>query len=169
MEEKKIITEEDKDEIKGWFDAAPKQTFETLTEFIRHVMNDYEHDYGTVCHAIGACCVATAWACNEMEGARGGITGFQAGFVMWDFIRHWMYESNKCGMKLVDYDNLLYPQYESYFDKTIPTRVWESVQEEAKRRCDEVYRGKGRCADAVFDHWESIANGEVPFGMTVEG
>ena len=58
-------------------------------------------DYGTVCHAIALSAVATAWAANKT--AQGGITGFQAGAVMWEFIKNWSYSSNKTGMRLVDY------------------------------------------------------------------
>ena len=36
-------------------------------------------DYGTVCHAIALSAVART--------AQGGITGFQAGAVMWEFIK----------------------------------------------------------------------------------
>ena len=168
MNEKKIITEEnDRAEIDSWFKQAGEQTFETLPEFIRHVMNDYEHDYGTVCHAIAACSVATAWACDRMEGARGGITGFQAGFVMWGFIRHWEYTGNKCGLKIIDYDKLLFPQYESYFQKTISPDVWRAVQKEAKQKYDDVCARGGGCSDAVFKHWKRIADGNLPFGLKV--
>ena len=30
---------------------------------------------------------------------------------MWDFIIDWMYTSNQCGLRIVDYDDMLYPQY----------------------------------------------------------
>ena len=94
---------------KEWFKQAKKQTIETLPEFMNHIMNDYCHDYGTVCHAVAACAMAAVYAANHHPS--GGITGFQAGFVMWDIIRQTNYPSNKCGMKLIDYDNMLYPQY----------------------------------------------------------
>ena len=164
MEEKIAITEEDKEELKGWFEQAYHQTFDTLPAFIQHVMNDYSHDYGTICHAIGACCIATAWACNSMDGARGGITGFQAGCIMWDFVRHWRYRSNKCGLRIMDYDNLLFPQYAHYFEKTIPSEVWECLQEEAKKMMED----STFTSDEVYHHWESITEGNIPFGFTVE-
>lgn len=164
-EEKKVVTEENnRADIEEWFAAAPKQTFETLPAFIKHVMDDYYHDYGTVCHAISACAVATAWACDNMEGAYGGITGFQAGFVMWGFVRHWSKTSNKCGLKLVDYDDFLYPQYEYKHDKTISADVWERIQEQAKQNLVE----RNYADNRVIEHWESIVDGKVPFGYRVE-
>lgn len=62
----------------------------------------------------------------------GGITGFQAGCIMWEFIRKWYFSSNKCGLKIVDYDNLLYPQKESSFDRVLSKDIWENVQNQAK-------------------------------------
>lgn len=153
-----------------WYADAKTQTFETLPEFIRHVMNDYIHDYGTIVHAIGACCVATAWACNEMPGAQGGITGFQASCVMWDFIRHWMYPGNKCGMRLIDYDDMLFPQYEYKFQKTISKETFENLQKEAAERIKKAEESDTtfRPHPDVLAHWKSIANGRAPFGYIVD-
>ena len=146
-----------------WFAEAAKQTPETLMEFFNHVMNDYAHDYGTICHAVAACAIAAAWAANKADGAQGGITGFQAGFVMWDFIKRWEYTNNKSGMRIVDFDNMLYPQFEHKFDKTISKRVWESLQEQAKANL----LARDYAADGVRRHWQSIVDGHVPFGYTV--
>lgn len=162
---RKILDEaEDRQEIDQWYAAAKQQTFATLPDFIKHVMDDYVHDYGTVVHAITACAVATAWACNEMEGARGGITGFQASFVMWGFVKHWEKENNKCGLKLLDYDDFLFPQYEYKFEKTIPPTYWAAIQKEARRLLDE----KSFASPYVREHWLSIANGKLPFGFELE-
>ena len=159
---KQLINEEMHLE-KQWFEDASKQTPDTLMEFINHVMNDYLHDYGTMCHAIAACAVAAAWAANNCEGSRGGITGFQAGFVMWDFIRHWIYRYNKCGLRMIDFDNMLYPQNEYKFDKTITKNIWEVLQKQATEKlkdCD-------HCHDDVVQHWRSIVCGHVPFNYRV--
>lgn len=160
--DKKVISEEMRLE-KEWFEEAKKQTPKTLTAFIDRVMNDYIHDYGTVCHAISACALAAAYAANETEGARGGITGFQAGFVLWDFIRQWNFPYNKCGLKIIDYDNMLYPQYDYRFDKIIPEDVWKLLQKEAKKNLET----KETASEDVVEHWKSIVDGKVPYGYTV--
>lgn len=116
-----IITEKNVEIIEQWYKDASSQTLETLPQFMNHVLNDYRHDYGTICKAIGACAIAAAWAANASP--QGGITGFQAGAVMWEFIRNWNYRRNKCGLKIVDIDDMLYPQYGAKFDKTITKRV----------------------------------------------
>jgi hypothetical protein len=159
--EKLKITEE-MNVHKEWYAQASKQTLETLPEFLRHLMEDYGHDYGTIVHALAAGSIATAWAMNGAP--HGGITGFQAGAVMWQFIRGWNYEENKTGMKLINYDKMLYPQYDHMFAKTIKQSTWENIQKEAKKfleREDYVHPN-------VRQHWKSIVAGVVPFGYTIE-
>ena len=146
-----------------WFEQAKKQTLETIPEFVRHIMNDYVHDYGTVCHAVSACAVAAAWAANEEP--QGGITGFQAGFVMWDFVKQWSFSNNKTGLRILDYDNLLYPQYGYKFDKTISTNTWEAIRAQAKVYLDEK---KEYVHQNVEAHWRSIVDGVVPHGFVVK-
>lgn len=129
-----VITEEMKLH-EEWFDEARKQTVDTLTEFVRHLAEDYKHDYGTICHAIGAAGLAAMYAVENSP--QGGITGFQAGFCMWDIIRNWSYKNNKCGLRIFDYDKLLYPQYVDDFC-VISKNVLENLQKEAKHRIDEL-------------------------------
>ena len=161
----KIAITEEMPIEKEWREQARQQTLETLPEFIRHLMNDYQHDYGTVCYAIGACAAAAAWAANLEPG--GGITGFQAGFVMWEFIRPWMFSNNECGMRLIDYDDMLYPQYEDKFvGRTISSDTWAALQKKANENLDK--KGKLGAHPLVIAHWKSIADGKVPFGYTVK-
>ena len=150
---------------KIWFKEATEQTIETLPQFINHIMNDYKHDYGTICHAIAACSLAAAWAANQHE--QGGITGFQAGFVMWDFIKEWMYSGNQSGLRIVDYDDMLYPQYENKFDKVISKGTFEAIQKVAQERLDQVKQGREVHPD-VIKHWKSIVAGNVPFGYKIK-
>lgn len=147
---------------KEWFEQARKQTVETLPKFIRHIMCDYKHDYGTVCHAVAACALAGMWAADNTE--QGGITGFQSGFVMWDIVKQMCYTGNKCGLKITNYDDFLYPQYEEKFDRKISKRIWESLQKEAEYQLKE----RAKAHPTVKQHWQSIVDGHVPFGFKVE-
>lgn len=154
---------------KIWFEEAKEQTIETLPKFINHVMNDYGHNYGTICHAIAACSLAAAWAANKHE--QGYITGFQARFVMWDFIKEWMYSSNQSGLRIVDYDDMLYPQYEYKFDKVISNETFESIQKAAKELLDEhksTPEDQRYVHPDVIKHWKSIVDGNVPFGYKIK-
>lgn len=152
------ITEEQKVH-EQWYEEAKKQTTTTLPDFINHLMNDYEHDYGTCCHAIAAGAIATSWAMNGVL----NITGFQAGAVMWEYIQHWQYTSNKTGLKMIDYDYLLYPQYESHFDKQISAKKFELLQKEAK-----FLLSNPGGVEKVRAHWQSIVDGVIPFGYTIK-
>lgn len=157
----RIRLDEERDEAtwKQWFVDAKDQTLDTLPEFMRHITRDYRHDYGTVCHALAACAVAATWAAEKGQ----GITGFQAGFIFWDFYRHWMQEDGPA--RMLKYEDMLYPQYERRF-RTIGAETWEWLQAEAATKLAE--------ADSEFvhpnvlTHWQSIVDGNVPFGYLVE-
>ena len=166
------------------------EDFDKLVEFLKDVRDNYNYDYGVAPRAIAQATVATAWYFAYVF----GITGFQAGFVMWDFIRDWQYRDNECGLKIVDYDLMLYPQYEYKFtEKTISEWQWEALQEKAKKELDRInetvdsynksqaegmedfINKEGRdwvdtdfCNVRVLNHWKSIVNGIVPFGYRVE-
>lgn len=154
----KAITEEMHLE-KGWYKEAEEQTTDTLNSFINHIMNDYEHDYGTMCHALSACAVATIYACNEQC----GITMFQASMVMWGIVRQLLYPNNKCGLRMIDFDDMLYPQYDDKFDKTINSYTFNALQNEAKELLE-----KGSAHPLVTAHWQSIVDGVVPFGYKIK-
>ena len=157
--EKQAITEEMHPE-KEWFEMARSiTTAHSLSIFIEHVLKDYIHDYGTVCHAVSACAVAAASYAAHVQ----GITGFQAGFVMWDFISAWNHKNNKCGMKLIDYDNMLYPQYDAVFEKTISQETMNTLMEEARKNLEE----RPDAHPDVVAHWKQIADGHPPFGYQV--
>lgn len=159
--ERITVTEQDAPQ-KEWFAQAKTQTVETLADFCRHLMDDYQHDYGTVVHAVAACALAAAYAADRHS--RGGITGFQGGFVMWDFIAEWQGLQDR-PLRLVQFENMLYPQYDDSFDKTITPDTWAWIQAEAKKRLDE---GPSPVAGRVWEHWRSIAvDGVVPFGYRV--
>lgn len=157
---KETVTEDMHPE-KRWFDEASKMTLDELPNFIDRMTHGYNHDYGTAVHAVSACALAAAWAACCEEDI--GLTGFQAGFVMWDFIKNWTKTGNKCGLRLIDYDEMLYPQYEYKMDKTISKDTWEALQAEAKKNLEtaDLFHPK------VKEHWQSIVDGNVPFGYKV--
>ena len=64
---------------KEWMKRARDMTMADLPEFLRELTEDYDHDYGTICHAIAAAAVAAAWSVERTP--QGGITGFQAGAI----------------------------------------------------------------------------------------
>jgi len=71
---RKLIREEDGIQ-KEWYEEARKMTVEQLPMFLKKLVEDYQHDYGTICHAVAAGALSAAHAVNHSP--TGGITGFQ--------------------------------------------------------------------------------------------
>lgn len=148
-----------------WYQRAEEMTLAKLPEFLRELTEDYVHDYGTICHAIAAAAVAAAWAVERSP--VGGITGFQAGAIMWEFLTHWQTEYRDKPLRLLDYGNLLYPQYRDRFTGISPA-TWTWVQQQAAEElAAEEMRQPHQAANSVVDHWRSIVAGNVPFGLRV--
>jgi hypothetical protein len=122
------VTEENSQElIQDWYKHAKEMTIDKLPEFLKQLSEDYNYDYGTICHAITSAGIAAMSAINNTE--QGGITGFQASCIMWEFIKRWMHYDSP--MRLVQYNDMLYPQYEYKF-KSISKNIWKWLQEKAK-------------------------------------
>ncbi len=155
-------TEEFKEILKEWDKQSREMTLEKLPEFLNHLLNDYQHGYGTICHAIAVGSVATAWAMDKEE--QGGITGFQGSAVMFEFMRKWDLGLREVPFKLINFENMLYPQYNDKFQKTISSKTWEYLQTKAKQNLEE----RGMVHPDVKKHWEEIVEGIVPFGYIVE-
>lgn len=136
---------------------------DTLPAFIAEMLAD-EMDYGTICLAIGFAGAAAAWATEKSP--QGGITGFQAGFIGWELLRQWgAPDIGKTGARLINYDDLLYPQYEDKF-RAVSATTWARVRE----RAAELLTGNTEfTAPSVLAHWKSVAAGNVPFGLAIEG
>lgn len=160
------MADEKHDELaltKEWQAEARKQTLETLPAFLAK-LSGFKHDYGTICRAIAAAAVGAAWAVERGPG--GGITGFQAGCVTWDFLEHWGHIEGPAA--ITRYEDMLYPQSADKFS-TISTETWEHLQKKARELITEKSGGvMGHTVHpTVAAHWQSIADGKVPFGYSV--
>ena len=163
-EGRRFLNEEtDGELIETWQrEACECKSIADATAFATRLLRDYRHDYGTICHAIA--CGAAAMANGMNNEPEGGLTGFQAGFVWWGFFKLWMHAGDG-PMRMVDYSDLLYPQYEHKF-REISRDTWEWAQAKAasfiaEHKSDLVHPD-------VRAHWQSIVDGAVPFGLSVE-
>lgn len=86
------------------FDAPWPRNEADLLRIIR-VVAKREHDYGTCVYAMS---IAAEAAYNYISHVL-GVTGFQASCADMDFIRRT--RSWKMGFQILNYENLLYPQY----------------------------------------------------------
>ena len=135
------------------------KSFDDLIAFLQKVKDTYNTGYGIAPRAIAQAALATAWYLSSEF----GITGFQASFVMWDFIMDWQYRNNKCGMRIVNYDDMLYPQYEYKFDKIMSKETFETLQKEARNNL----LNRESAHPNVISHWLDIISGKPPFGYTI--
>ena len=126
-------------------DLAEKycQTYEGAAEFI-----------GTYLAALGNL------MCKEI-----GTTGFQKSHTMFRFLFTFNFQHNKTGLKLVNYDDMLYPQYAYLFAPVISKNIWKNMQAQAEKLLRE-HEDEYVHPD-VKAHWQRIVDGIVPFGYTV--
>ena len=142
------------------------KTFHDLVTFLIDVKDHYDLGYEETPRAVAQAAVAVA----QYFASEFGITGFQAAFIMWDFIRDWEFRNNKTGLRLVNYDDMLYPQNQADFGKrTISNSTWKALQKAAKENLENTTVDKvGYDPNpAVAAHWKSIVDGKVPFGYEV--
>ncbi len=159
-----LSEEQDRDILDEWKkEAGLVDSPDALARFVSHLTEDYGHDYGTIIHAMAAAMNAAMSAVNKS--ASGGITGFQASCLGWMMIQKLFMVSEGEPLRLVHYENMLYPQYEDKFAKTISKETWEYLQKKANEFLNDKPTG---AAPSVTAHMESIRNGSVPFGYTVE-
>jgi hypothetical protein len=145
---------------KEWLEEARQMTVERLPAFVEKLVN-HQHDYGTICRAIAAAGVAAAYAVERSPA--GGITGFQAGCVLWDLITGWNESYEGKPVRLINYNEMLYPQYRDKF-RSISQQTWEGLQKEAQKRLQEDDQGMH---PRVSAHMRDIVNGFVPFGYEI--
>lgn len=71
-------------------------------------------------------------------------------------------------MRLIDYDNMLYPQYESQFGMTISKDLMGNLIEEAKNLIAEhESNSRSFVHTKILVHWKKIARCIPPFGYKV--
>lgn len=143
----------------AWIEKARAQTMESLPAFMEELAA-HKHDYSSICYAVASAAVAAANALNRSP--HGGITGFQAGAVWWEFLRGWDSSMRDKPLRLLRYENLLYPQYDrDTLELTKETWAW--LQAQARK-----YLAKTPQAHPnIIERWRSIERGEIPCGFRV--
>ena len=161
MGKQNLSEENSKELIEQWEKEAKEvKTPDELALFVTKLITEYTHDYGTVVRATTAVMMASFSVVDKSP--QGGITSFQAGFIAWDMIKEFM--GIQGAAKILDYDNLLYPQYSEKFEKTLTKELWEQIQQKAKGKLSE---NNEHTNSRVISHWQSIVNGVLPFGFVI--
>lgn len=133
-------------------------TVDCLESFVREELKKSGPD-----GQIEAMARAAAAALCAVENALGHGSGTMSGMAIWKFIRlvNPMLVG-KVGARIINYEDMLYPQYREHF-QSIPLDVWKTMQKEAAERLRD---GKARTKE-VQEHWQRIVDGVVPFGFRV--
>ena len=145
--------------MEEWFEKAKHIEIKNLSNFITEILEKIPRTYDNDCHIVTIAAIAAAYAISKEL----SITGFQASCIMWEFIQNWTKKNNKTGLKLIDYDDMLYPQYKYKFEKVISKETWEALQLEATKRLLE----ENHVCNEVKEHWKNIIKGIVPFGYKI--
>ena len=126
------------------------KTLKELREYINGLV-EREHDYGTCVYAMSM----SAEAAFNYVAHKLGVTGFQASCAELDFLRRT--RGLEWG-KLIDYNNLLYPQYctTEHFP-SIDNLMRDNREELSKRAKKLLDENKDACED-VKDHWKKLAS-----------
>lgn len=165
----KQINEEDPNfnDIKAeWLRRAKAcNTPDDLKVFLEELLAN-EYDYGGIVHACFYAALAGYYVIEHSP--QGGITWFQAGCLMWLFVRQ--FGSFPDGpLQVRDWTKLLYPQYDDMFDRTVPKDVWERLQTLAREKLSEGAEERIPACDDVVNRWRSVAAGVIPAGLRLEG
>jgi hypothetical protein len=127
------------------------KTESELVEYIGNLV-DREHDYGTCVYAMSMAAVAT----YRYVGGKLGVTGCQASCADMDILRR--NRMMNSGFMLLNYENLLYPQYcnKEYFPG------WETLiknnREHLAQKAQEKLAEHSDAHPDVIRHWKMLAN-----------
>ena len=140
------------------------QTFEMLIEYLRDIKDNGRYQsYGGVVSAMGQALLAVAF----FFAREFGITGFQASCLMWEFLREWSFPNNKSGLRIIDLDLLLFPQYDDRYKKFLidsaQKRVLIQAAKDKMADCT-----KYDCSPAVWQRWKDMSKGKFPSFVTIE-
>lgn len=156
---RKQITEED-GVHKEWYERSKDlKDLSDLNGFFNELLEDYEHDYGTICHAMAAAAVATVRVMNKQP--QGGITGFQASAVQWEIIKKlgaFPLEEGEPA-RLCTGNDLLYPQ-SSYRWGTITPETRDWLKKKADEKLQEADHESVH--PNVLAHWKKLSSGWEP-------
>ena len=140
-------------------EAPWPKTDADLVEYIGSLV-DRPHDYGTCVYAMSL----AATAAFHYVSHKLGVTGFQASCADMDIIRRTRGIDGP--FRLVDYANVLYPQYADRFtNQPVSQDTADWLKERAiKQLQDDSHTGTH---PDVLAHWQALSRGTLPFGMYV--
>ena len=141
------LSEEDMMEM----DMIWPETEEELLEVIRNLIKYENNDYGTSARSLT---LAAEAAFNYMAHVMGS-TGFQAGCAQGSFMLRMKHIKSQ--MRILNYDNLLYPQFLDNFRITPEQCIKENASWLKAQAKEKLKNANGWEADEVVKHWKYLA------------
>lgn len=124
-----------------------------LTSYIEEVKEKYNTSYGDAVYGPALAAIASFnYVASQM-----GLSGFQADYSEMLFLKKLRYI--KHGFKILNFDNLLYPQYLNDFNLSAETLIRKNL-DELKKAAKEELEKNPNAAQEVRDHWIYIT--EIP-------
>lgn len=129
------------------------KTPEELSAYIASLV-EQDHDYGTCVYAMSM----AATAAFQYVAGKLGVTGFQASCADLDVLRRT--RGLKNGFRIIDYDKILYPQYNSA--EHFPTRddllADPELRARLAERAGELLAESPTAHPEVLAHWKELAH-----------
>ena len=152
-------SDEFKEIEKGWYKEVDTLTTQAkFNRFVKKLTSGYEHDFGTSLRALA--CIVNA----TIRFYGGGLTNMQASYLMWQIIRTTFGKKDKLGLKLIEFEWLLYPQLLYRFDTIINDETHQKLIELAKEKIV----ANPKASEEVIEHWKKIMTGWLPDFVKLE-
>lgn len=135
-------------------EADQVKTVEELNLLIER-LTAHPHDYGTIIYACAAAMIGAYKVMNASP--QGGITGFQAGCLMWEMV-HRFGEFSGGPLRIQDFDHLRFPQYDDDWAVWLSPEGRAQIVERANRALSEARS----MAPGVRKRHEEIVAGSWP-------
>jgi hypothetical protein len=130
-----------------------------LTSYIEEVKEKYNTSYNDAVYGPALAAIAAFnYTASQM-----GLSGFQASYSEMLFLEK--LRNIKHGFKILNFDNLLYPQYLHDFDLSAETLIRKNL-DELKKAAKEELNSSPNAAQEVRDHWTYIT--EIPDSERIE-
>ena len=130
-------------------------------KFIKVLARTYEYDDDMLCEALVYSMLAGATAFAREYGLK-TLTLEQTQWVLWSFLGKWLQTDEPIRLLRISY--MLEPEMREVFNTALPRSFFDWLQEAAKERLEAL----PDASKERREHWQSIVDGAVPFGYTLE-